>query len=59
MDVLDGLDGLAEAPAGPPVVDMLDACAAAWSARRFAEGSAECAGDGTRDRRGRPIRICW
>jgi predicted RNase H-like nuclease len=59
LPVMDVLDGLAEAPPGPPVVDMLDACAAAWSARRIAEGSAECVGDGTRDRRGRPMRICW
>jgi predicted RNase H-like nuclease len=59
LPVMDVLAGLAEAPAGPPVVDMLDACAAAWSAQRIADGTAECVGDGTTDRRGRPMRICW
>jgi predicted RNase H-like nuclease len=59
LPVMDVLDGLAEAPAGPPVVDMLDACAATWSARRIADGAAECVGDGAADRRGRPMRICW
>jgi predicted RNase H-like nuclease len=57
--VMDVEDGLAGAPAGVPVVDALDACAAAWSARRLADGRAECVGDGTRDRRSRPMRICW
>jgi hypothetical protein len=56
---MDVLDGLAEAPAGPPVVDVLDACAAAWSALRVADGTAECVGDGRVDGRGRPMRICW
>jgi hypothetical protein len=41
------------------VVDALDACAAAWSARRIADETAECVGDGARDSRGRPLRICW
>jgi predicted RNase H-like nuclease len=59
LPVMDVLAGLAEAPAGPPVVDMLDACAAAWCAQRIADGTAECVGDGTTDRRGRPMRICW
>src|SRR5215213_467192 len=59
LPVMDVLAGLAEAPAGPPVVDMLDACAVAWSAQRIADGTAECVGDGTTDRRGRPMRICW
>jgi predicted RNase H-like nuclease len=57
--VMDVEEALAGAPAGVPVVDALDACAAAWSARRLAEGTAECVGDGSRDRRGRPMRICW
>ncbi|WP_299956451.1 DUF429 domain-containing protein [uncultured Modestobacter sp.] len=57
--VMDVEDALAGAPAGVPLVDALDACAAAWSARRLAEGTAECVGDGTTDSRGRPMRICW
>ena len=50
---------LADAPVGVPVVDALDACAAAWSAQRIADGTAGCVGDGTSDSRGRPMRICW
>ena len=50
---------LAEAPARLPAVDALDACAAAWSAQRIAEGRAECVGDGALDARGRPMRIRW
>ncbi|WP_222193217.1 DUF429 domain-containing protein [Modestobacter italicus] len=57
--VMDVEEALAGAPAGVPVVDALDACAAAWSARRLAEGTAECVGDGTTDSRGRPMRISW
>ncbi|NEM08153.1 DUF429 domain-containing protein [Geodermatophilus normandii] len=57
--VMDVLDALAAAPPGLPAVDALDACAAAWSARRVADGVAECVGDGARDARGRPMRICW
>ncbi|MGY2078544.1 DUF429 domain-containing protein [Modestobacter sp. SYSU DS0657] len=57
--VMDVEEALADAPAGVPVVDALDACAAAWSARRIAAGTAECVGDGSRDTRGRPMRICW
>ncbi|WP_369252367.1 DUF429 domain-containing protein [Geodermatophilus amargosae] len=57
--VMDVLDALAAAPAGLPAVDALDACAAAWSARRLADGVAECVGDGARDARDRPMRICW
>lgn len=56
---MDVLDALATAPEGLPVVDALDACAAAWSARRLAEGHGECVGNGTRDSRGRPMRICF
>jgi predicted RNase H-like nuclease len=40
-------------------IRALDACAAAWSARRIAEGAAECVGDGTPHSHGRPMRICW
>ncbi|TFV57759.1 DUF429 domain-containing protein [Geodermatophilus sp. DF01-2] len=57
--VMDVLDALAATPDGVPVADALDACAAAWSARRVADGVAECVGDGRRDARGRPMRICW
>jgi predicted RNase H-like nuclease len=56
MDVLDGLAGAAP---DVPLVDALDACAAAWSAQRLAEGRGECVGDGSLDSRGRPMRICW
>jgi predicted RNase H-like nuclease len=57
--VMDVEEALADAPAGVPVIDALDACAAAWSAQRLAAGTAECVGDGTTDARGRPMRICW
>jgi predicted RNase H-like nuclease len=50
---------LSRAPVGVPMVDALDACAAAWSAQRIADGIAECVGDGRTDARGRPMRICW
>jgi predicted RNase H-like nuclease len=56
---LDVLDALAAAPDGVPAVDCLDACAAAVAARRVADGTAECVGDGAVDTRGRPMRICW
>ncbi|RZU30780.1 DUF429 domain-containing protein [Blastococcus saxobsidens] len=56
---MDVLDGLAAAPPDIPLVDALDACAAAWSAARLAGGEGECVGDGATDRRGRPMRICW
>jgi predicted RNase H-like nuclease len=57
--VMDVEEALATAPAGVPVIDALDACAAAWSARRLADGIGERVGDGTTDSRGRPMRICW
>ena len=57
--VMDVEEALADAPAGVPMVDALDACAAAWSARRLADGTAECVGDGRTDARGRPMRVCW
>jgi predicted RNase H-like nuclease len=56
MDVEEALDG---APAGVPMIDALDACAAAWSAARLVRGEGECFGDGATDSRGRPMRICW
>ena len=57
--MLDVLDALAAAPDGVPAVDCLDACAAAVAARRVAEGTAQCVGDGARDARGRPMTIRW
>jgi predicted RNase H-like nuclease len=57
--VMDLLDALAEDRAGLPAVDALDACAAAWSAQRIADGRAEFIGDDRPDARGRPMRIYW
>ena len=58
--VMDVLDALAGAPVGMPAVDALDACAAAWSARRIADGHGRVAsGTARRDSRGRPMRICF
>ena len=57
--VMDVDAALLDAPPRVPAVDALDACAAAWSARRIADGVAECVGDGATDARGRPMRICW
>ena len=56
---MDVLDGLASGAPGVPLVDALDACAAAWSAQRIRDGRGECVGDGALDSRGRPVRICW
>jgi predicted RNase H-like nuclease len=47
---------LADLPAGVRLDDVLDALAAAWSAARWAAGSAEVIGD-ERDGRGRPMRV--
>ncbi|MGY1733523.1 DUF429 domain-containing protein [Geodermatophilus sp. SYSU D01045] len=57
--VMDVDAALLAAPPRVPAVDALDACAAAWSARRVADGTGECVGDGSLDARGRPMRICW
>ena len=57
--VMDVEQALATAPRGVPVIDALDACAAAWSAARLARGEGECVGDGATDHRGRPMRTCW
>ncbi|PRY51349.1 putative RNase H-like nuclease [Geodermatophilus tzadiensis] len=57
--VMDVDAALPAAPPRVPAVDALDACAAAWSARRIADGVAECVGDGSRDARDRPMRIWW
>jgi predicted RNase H-like nuclease len=54
---MDVLDALAADRAGIPVIDALDACAAAWSAQRIADGTAGSVGDDVRDGRGRPMRI--
>ena len=59
QQVMDVLDALSEDRTGLPVVDALDACAAAWSARRLVDGHGQCVGDGSTDGRGRPMRICW
>lgn len=57
--VMGVLDALAGVPAWMPAVDALDACAAAWSAQRIADGRAESVGDERRDARGRPMRISF
>jgi predicted RNase H-like nuclease len=57
--VMDVDAALLDAPPRVAAVDALDACAAAWSARRIADGTAECVGDGATDARSRPMRICW
>jgi predicted RNase H-like nuclease len=57
--VMDVEEALLDAPPRVPAVDALDACAAAWSARRIAEGTASSVGGDGRDARGRPMRICW
>jgi predicted RNase H-like nuclease len=56
---MDVLDALATASARVPAVDALDACAAAWSSQRLADGVAETVGDGAVDRLGRTMRISW
>ncbi|HEY0402182.1 MAG TPA: DUF429 domain-containing protein [Blastococcus sp.] len=57
--VMDVDDALLSAPLRVPAIDALDACAAAWSARRLADGVAQTVGDGAVDRLGRPMRISW
>jgi predicted RNase H-like nuclease len=57
--VMNVVEALADAPARVPIVDALDASAAAWSAQRIADGVASSVGDDDRDRRGRPMRISW
>lgn len=57
--VMEVEEALAEAPVGVPVIDALDACAAAWSAARLVRGGGTCLGDGALDGRGRPMRICF
>ena len=55
--VMDVREALAATPRRLPVVDALDACAAAWSAQRIAYGRARFVGDPRPDSRGRPMRI--
>jgi predicted RNase H-like nuclease len=50
---------LLRAPPLVPAVDALDACAAAWSAQRIADGAALSVGDDVVDSSGRPMRISW
>lgn len=59
QQVMDVEDALATAPARMPLVDALDACAAAWSAQRIADGRARFVGDPRPDARGRQMRISW
>jgi len=47
---------LGDLPGGVGLDDVLDALAAAWSAQRWASGSAEVLG-GDVDERGRPMRV--
>ncbi|MCX6462787.1 MAG: DUF429 domain-containing protein [Pseudonocardiales bacterium] len=53
---LDAPAALADLPAGARLDDVLDALAAAWSARRWADGSAEILGPEVDDR-GRPMFV--
>lgn len=53
---VDVTAGLADVPVGPALDDVLDAVACAWSARRWADGSAEVLGRET-DALGKPMRI--
>jgi predicted RNase H-like nuclease len=57
--VMDVDAALLAAPPRVPAVDALDACAAAWSAQRVADGTARTVGVDTPDARGRPMRISW
>ena len=50
------VDALADLPAGARLDDVLDALAAAWSARRVADGTAERLGEEADDR-GRPMFV--
>ena len=51
---------VAAPPPGPPrpgLDDLLDAAAAAWTARRVASGEADCLGEGEQDETGYPMHI--
>jgi predicted RNase H-like nuclease len=53
---LDVARSLGDLPAGARLDDVLDALAAAWSAHRWAAGTAEVLGEEVDDR-GRPMRV--
>ena len=53
---LDVGEALGDLPSGARLDDVLDALAAAWSAQRFAAGTAEVLGAEVDDR-GRPMRV--
>ena len=53
---VDPAVALGDLPAGARIDDVLDALAVAWSAARWARGTAEVLGD-ERDTRGRPMRV--
>ena len=53
----DSGDVLTTRARGAAADDVLDAAAAAWSARRWAAGTALVLGDGSLDRRGLPMRV--
>lgn len=53
----DVLDIVAAAPVAAPVDDALDALACLWVARRWAAGTRDTLGDGSRDARHLPMRI--
>ena len=44
-------------PPSPALDDLLDAAAAAWTARRLVTGEAECLGEGEEDETGYPMHI--
>ena len=53
---LDVGEALGDLPSGARLDDVLDALAAAWSAQRWAAGTAEVLGEEVDDR-GRPMRV--
>ena len=53
----DSDDALTARARGAAADDVLDAAAAAWSARRWAAGTALVLGDGSLDVRGLPMRV--
>ena len=53
---LDVGEALGDLPSGARLDDVLDALAAAWSAQRWAAGTAEVLGEEVDDR-GRPVRV--
>jgi predicted RNase H-like nuclease len=57
VDTVELLDSVRSLADGPAMDDVLDAVAAAWSARRWLTGEATVFGDGSVDAGGRPDRI--